>query len=100
MILRDRKFPEDQIEEMMGRWLSYLEHAVEQAQEAGELPADISARENDHLIVEEWQGGRPSRGVIYYGEPATSDRIRIHVDRAPGRMLRSWWRTLSRFSGG
>jgi AcrR family transcriptional regulator len=35
----------DQIEEMIRSWLSYLEHAVEQAQEAGELDAKVSARE-------------------------------------------------------
>jgi hypothetical protein len=30
---------------MVQTWLSYLEHAVEQAQEAGELDRSISARE-------------------------------------------------------
>src|SRR3954447_18076529 len=35
----------DRIEEMLRSWMSYLEHAVEQAQEAGELDAKISARE-------------------------------------------------------
>jgi len=35
----------DRIEEMIRSWLSYLEHAVEQAQEAGELDANASARE-------------------------------------------------------
>jgi AcrR family transcriptional regulator len=35
----------DRIEEMLRSWLSYLEHAVEQAQEAGELSRDWSARE-------------------------------------------------------
>jgi AcrR family transcriptional regulator len=35
----------DQIEEMIRSWLSYLEHAVEQAQEAGELDPNASARE-------------------------------------------------------
>ncbi|HEX9378975.1 MAG TPA: TetR/AcrR family transcriptional regulator [Gaiellaceae bacterium] len=35
----------DRIEEMIRSWLSYLEHAVEQAQEAGELDATVSARE-------------------------------------------------------
>jgi AcrR family transcriptional regulator len=35
----------DRIEEMMRSWLSYLEHAVEQAQEAGELDTGLSARE-------------------------------------------------------
>jgi AcrR family transcriptional regulator len=35
----------DRIVEMLGSWLSYLEHAVEQAQEAGELDASVPARE-------------------------------------------------------
>ena len=35
----------DRIEEMIRSWLSYLGHAVEQAQEAGELDAKVSARE-------------------------------------------------------
>jgi AcrR family transcriptional regulator len=35
----------DRIEEMMRSWLSYLEHAVEQAQEAGELDPQLGARE-------------------------------------------------------
>jgi AcrR family transcriptional regulator len=35
----------DRIEEMIRSWLSYLEHAVQQAQEAGELVSEPSARE-------------------------------------------------------
>jgi AcrR family transcriptional regulator len=35
----------DRIAEMVGLWLSYLAHAVEQAQENGELDPSISARE-------------------------------------------------------
>jgi AcrR family transcriptional regulator len=35
----------DRIAEMMRSWLSYLEHAVEQAQQAGELDDEISPRE-------------------------------------------------------
>jgi AcrR family transcriptional regulator len=35
----------DRIEHMLRNWLSYLEHAVEQAQEAGELDQQLSARE-------------------------------------------------------
>jgi AcrR family transcriptional regulator len=35
----------DRIEEMIRSWLSYLEHAVEQAQEVGELDPNASARE-------------------------------------------------------
>jgi AcrR family transcriptional regulator len=35
----------DKIAEMLRGWLSYLEHAVEQAQEAGELDPRLNARE-------------------------------------------------------
>ena len=35
----------DRIEEMIRSWLSYLEHAIEQAQEAGELEPGLGARE-------------------------------------------------------
>ena len=35
----------DRIQAMVGSWLSYLEHAVEQAQAAGELKQQRSARE-------------------------------------------------------
>jgi AcrR family transcriptional regulator len=35
----------DRIQDMIRSWLSYLEHAVEQAQEAGELDSSVSARE-------------------------------------------------------
>jgi AcrR family transcriptional regulator len=35
----------DRIAEMIRSWLSYLEHAIEQAQDAGELDASVSARE-------------------------------------------------------
>jgi AcrR family transcriptional regulator len=35
----------ERIQQMMGSWLSYLEHAVKQAQEAGELEPEPSARE-------------------------------------------------------
>jgi AcrR family transcriptional regulator len=35
----------DRIVEMIRSWLSYLEHAIEQAQDAGELDPSVSARE-------------------------------------------------------
>jgi AcrR family transcriptional regulator len=35
----------DRVAEMMGSWLSYLEHAVEQAQELGELDTSVPAGE-------------------------------------------------------
>jgi AcrR family transcriptional regulator len=35
----------DRIQHMLGTWVSYLEHAVEQAQQSGEILQDVSARE-------------------------------------------------------
>ena len=35
----------DRIEEMARTWLSYLEHAIEQAQEAGEFCPELGAPE-------------------------------------------------------
>jgi AcrR family transcriptional regulator len=35
----------DRIQEMLGTWVSYLEHAVEQAQQSGEILQDLSAKE-------------------------------------------------------
>jgi AcrR family transcriptional regulator len=35
----------DRIREMLRSWISYLEHAIEQAQELGELRGDVSARD-------------------------------------------------------
>jgi AcrR family transcriptional regulator len=35
----------DRIQKMLGNWISYLEHAVEQAQERGELDPNMPARE-------------------------------------------------------
>jgi AcrR family transcriptional regulator len=35
----------DRIQEMLRSWMSYLEHAVEQAQERGEIDPDVSPRE-------------------------------------------------------
>src|SRR5262245_29571939 len=35
----------DRIQHMLGTWISYLEHAVEQAQQSGEILQDVSARE-------------------------------------------------------
>jgi len=35
----------DRIEHMLGTWLSYLEHAVEQAQQTGELVQTLTAKE-------------------------------------------------------
>jgi AcrR family transcriptional regulator len=35
----------DRIHHMLGTWVSYLEHAVEQAQQSGEILQDLSAKE-------------------------------------------------------
>ena len=35
----------DRIQHMLATWVSYLEHAVEQAQQSGEILQDVSARE-------------------------------------------------------
>ena len=35
----------DRIQQMLGTWVSYLEHAVEQGQQSGEILQDLSARE-------------------------------------------------------
>ena len=35
----------DRIQQMVGNWISYLEHAVEQAQAAGEIDSRITSRE-------------------------------------------------------
>lgn len=35
----------DRIHQMLGTWVSYLEHAVEQAQQSGEILQDLSAKE-------------------------------------------------------
>ena len=35
----------DRIQHMLGTWISYLEHAVEQAQQSGEILQDVGARE-------------------------------------------------------
>jgi predicted O-methyltransferase YrrM len=59
--------------------------------------AAIRDQERQHLIVEHWQGGRPSRGIIYYGEPGAPQPVRVDIDSWPSRLARSLWRRLSRF---
>lgn len=59
--------------------------------------AAIRDQEQSRLIVEQWQGGRPSRGIIYYGEPARPHRVRMDLDGPAGRLARSAWRVVSRF---
>ena len=50
--------------------------------------AEICEQEKAHRIVEHWQGGRPSRGIIYYGQPPLPTRPRIDLDRMPERLAR------------
>lgn len=50
----------DRIEDMLRSWLSYLEHAVEHAQQAGELDGALSAREitfelDSFALAANWQ---------------------------------------------
>jgi AcrR family transcriptional regulator len=50
----------DRIEDMLRSWLSYLEHAVEQAQQTGELDDSVSAREitfelDSFAVAANWQ---------------------------------------------
>jgi AcrR family transcriptional regulator len=64
----------DRIEEMLRSWLSYLEHAVEQAQEAGELVDKLSAREitfelDSFAMAANWQ-------YRVFGDPAVYDDAR------------------------
>jgi AcrR family transcriptional regulator len=64
----------DRIEEMLRSWLSYLEHAVEQAQEAGELVDTLSAREitfelDSFGMVANWQ-------YRVFGDPAVYEVAR------------------------
>jgi AcrR family transcriptional regulator len=64
----------DRIEEMLRSWLSYLEHAVEQAQEAGELVDTLSARDitfelDSFGMAANWQ-------YRVFGDPAVYDGAR------------------------
>jgi AcrR family transcriptional regulator len=58
----------DRINDMLRSWLSYLEHAVEQAQQAGELDDSLSAREitfelDSFAMAANWQ-------FHMFGDPA------------------------------
>jgi AcrR family transcriptional regulator len=64
----------DRIEEMLRSWLSYLEHAVAQAQEAGELADTLSAREitfelDSFGMAANWQ-------YRVFGDPSVYDGAR------------------------
>jgi AcrR family transcriptional regulator len=67
----------DRIEEMMRTWNSYLEHAVERAQEAGELDPDVSA----HAVAFELDAFTQSANAQYqlFGDPAVFDEARRAV---------------------
>jgi AcrR family transcriptional regulator len=64
----------DRIEEMLRSWLSYLEHAVEQAQQSGELDDALSAREltfelDSFAMAANWQ-------YHMFGDAAVFDNAR------------------------
>jgi AcrR family transcriptional regulator len=67
----------DRIEEMMRSWNSYLEHAVQRAQEAGELDPDVSAR----TVAFELDAFTQSANAQYqlFGDPAVFDEARRAV---------------------
>jgi predicted O-methyltransferase YrrM len=48
----------------------------------------IRADEKDCAIVELYQGNRPSRGMLFYGDQPTAEPPRFHVDTLPERLLR------------
>jgi AcrR family transcriptional regulator len=67
----------DRIEDMLRSWLSYLEHAVEQAQKSGELVDTLSAREitfelDSFTMAANWQ-------FHLFGEAAVFDGARRAV---------------------
>ena len=64
----------DRIEDMLRSWLSYLEHAVEQAQQSGELDDSLSAREitfelDSFALSANWQ-------YHLFGDPAVFENAR------------------------
>jgi AcrR family transcriptional regulator len=64
----------DRIEELIRSWLSYLEHAVEQAQHAGELDGTLTAREitfelDSFGMAANWQ-------YRMFGDPSVYDDAR------------------------
>jgi AcrR family transcriptional regulator len=73
----------DRIEDMLRSWLSYLEHAVEQAQQSGELDNALSAREitfelDSFAMAANWQYhmfGDPS--VFEGARRAIRDRLEV-----------------------
>jgi predicted O-methyltransferase YrrM len=44
--------------------------------------------ERDQAIIELYQGNRPSRAVIFYGDPPLQPRPRYHLDSVPERLAR------------
>ena len=64
----------DRIEDMLRSWLSYLEHAVEQAQQSGELDDSLSAQEitfelDSFALSANWQ-------YHLFGDPAVFENAR------------------------
>jgi predicted O-methyltransferase YrrM len=48
----------------------------------------LREKERDHRIVELCLGGRPTRGVIFRGDPPTGREERVHLDGLAARWLR------------
>jgi predicted O-methyltransferase YrrM len=48
----------------------------------------IREHEKDCAVVELYQGNRPSRGMLFYGDKPTPEPPRFHVDTVPERLLR------------
>jgi AcrR family transcriptional regulator len=71
----------DRIEEMLRSWTSYLEHAVEQAQAAGELDGALSAREitfelDSFAMAANWQYHLFGDAAVFEGaRRATRERL-------------------------
>ena len=64
----------DRVAEMIRSWLSYLEHAVEQAQELGELSAEVGARELAFQLDAFAQAANSQFQL--FGDPAVFDEAR------------------------
>jgi len=73
----------DRIEDMLRSWLSYLEHAVEQAQVNGELDDSLSAREitfelDSFAMAANWQYHMFGDSAVFENaRRATRDRLEV-----------------------
>jgi AcrR family transcriptional regulator len=71
----------DRIEQLLRSWLSYLEHAVEQAQQSGELDDSLSAREitfelDSFAMAANWQYQMFGDRTVFDGaRRATRERL-------------------------